>query len=32
MQEGRHYIGIEKETNYAEITKQRIYEARGLGV
>lgn len=32
MQEGRHYIGIEKEINYAEITKQRIYEARGLGV
>jgi len=32
MQEGRHYIGIEKKTNYAEISKQRIYEARGLGV
>ena len=32
MQEGRHYIGIEKEINYAEIAKQRIYEARGLGV
>ena len=30
MQEGRHYIGIEKETNYAEIAKQRIYEALAL--
>ena len=32
MQEGRHYIGIEKESNYAEIATNRITEARGLGV
>ncbi len=32
MEEGRHYIGIEKEQQYAEIAKQRIAGARGLGV
>lgn len=32
MQEGRHYIGIEKEQQYAEIAKQRTAGARGLGV
>ena len=32
MEEGRHYIGIEKEQQYAEIAKQRTSGARGLGV
>jgi site-specific DNA-methyltransferase (adenine-specific) len=30
IQENRHYIGIEKETNFVEITRQRICEVRGL--
>ena len=29
-QEGRHYIGIEKEPRYAEIAKQRTHEALGM--
>ena len=32
MEEGRHYLGIEKEQQYAEIAKQRTAGARGLGV
>ena len=32
MEEGRHYIGMEKEQQYAEISKQRTAGARGLGV
>lgn len=32
MEEGRHYIGIEKEQQYAETAKQRTAGARGLGV
>jgi site-specific DNA-methyltransferase (adenine-specific) len=32
MLEGRESIGIEKETNYAQIAINRITEARGLGV
>ena len=32
MLEGRESIGIEKETNYAQIAINRIAEARGLGV
>lgn len=30
MQEGRHYIGIEKEQRYADIAKQRIHETLGM--
>lgn len=29
-QEGRHYIGIEKEQRYADIGRQRIYETLGM--
>lgn len=32
LEEGRHYIGIEKEQQYVEIAKQRTAGARGLGV
>ena len=31
-QSGRHYIGIEKEERYAEITKTRLTQEMCLGV
>lgn len=30
MQEGRHYVGIEKEHHFADASRQRIKEARGM--